>query len=405
MLDQNFSSKNLLRLVKRSDPRKHGLGKKRSDYRQAIEKIALELEAPAFAFSNQSPLPLNGETIYRTSNRTDIFASRKLCDNLARIHDVKQASRSQIIEQISILLAESAPFFVTKLDVHKFYNNVDRAAVVDEIIQDSRPIYHTKRYLKLLMQTKAFVDEPGVPRGVGLSAIISEIAMKVFDREISRFEGVYFYARYVDDMIVFSYSDPKPIITHARKSLPPGMTLNDSKQQIFSFSKKECIEPKKDLALEYLGYRFEFKAAGAKGDKFKVGIAHKKIKKIKTKIMLALFDFIKSKDLLLCEDRLKFLSGNVAMRSSSSGGTLYSGIYYNYPLVDESAKEQLRDLDNFLRRAIFSAHGAFGASMSSALTLAQKRALSRYSFTTGYNMRIRHNFNIKRLSEIARCWK
>ncbi len=42
----------------------------------------------------------------------------------------------------------------------------------------------------------------GLPRGVPLSATLSEYSMKRFDRFVSTLPEVYYYARYVDDIVI-----------------------------------------------------------------------------------------------------------------------------------------------------------------------------------------------------------
>lgn len=45
--------------------------------------------------------------------------------------------------------------------------------------------------------------ENGLPRGLSISSVMSELYMKYFDLRIRRLEGVYYYARFVDDIVVF----------------------------------------------------------------------------------------------------------------------------------------------------------------------------------------------------------
>ena len=42
----------------------------------------------------------------------------------------------------------------------------------------------------------------GLPRGIDISATLSELFMADLDSEIKKIDGIFFYARYVDDIIV-----------------------------------------------------------------------------------------------------------------------------------------------------------------------------------------------------------
>jgi len=405
MLDQNFSAKNFLKLTTKADPRKLNLGRRKGDYKRTLEIISNEIHLESYAFTNQHKIASNGDDIYKTINRTDIFALRKLSDNLARLHDAKQASRQEIVEQVSNLLAETTPYFIVKLDILKFYNNVDAAAVIRAIKDDPRPSYHTKRVLELLTKTQAFTDTSGLPRGLGVSATLSEIALKEFDRKVRRIEGVYYYARYVDDMILFIFKSPQDVIDTIKTILPPPLQLNGTKEKIIRHDGKIFSCDTGSPNFDYLGYTFVGRQSNI-GPRISIRIADKKIQKLKRKIMLSLHDLIKSADLDLCIHRLKFLTANIAMKSSAKYGQLYSGIYYNYPKADpEIIKEQLKELDTFTRKALFSARGSIGKGLTRSVTRGDRIRLARNSFLKGYERKIKYDFNRERLIAIARCWK
>ena len=48
----------------------------------------------------------------------------------------------------------------------------------------------------------------GVPRGVGISPLLSEIYVRDLDSSISSFIGTHFYARYVDDIFIILTAFP-----------------------------------------------------------------------------------------------------------------------------------------------------------------------------------------------------
>jgi len=410
MLDQNFSAVNFLKLTTKADPRRHQLGRRKSDYRKVLEQISNEIHQVGYAFRDQCRITSRGEYVYKTTNRTDTYALRKLSDNLSRLHDVKQASRSKIVEQVVSLLNETTPYFVIKLDIKKFYNNIDCKMVIDAVNSDPRPSYHTKRVLQLLTQTPAFLENSGLPRGLGISATLSEIALKSFDKMITGITGVYYYARYVDDMIVFTFENPERVIEEIRRILPTPLELNAEKEKIVYCNGKTFSSTGSLPEFDYLGYTFVGreveKIGSAIQPRLVIKIAEKKIKKLKTKVMLCLHDLVKSKDIALCSSRLKFLTANIAMKSSAKHGQLYSGIFFNYPKADENVVlKQLSDLDEFARKAIFSKRGGLGAGLNVSVSQADRGKLARHSFLMGYQNKLKYDFDREKLINIARCWK
>lgn len=410
MLDQNFSASNFLKLTTKADPRRHNLGRRKADYKRVLEQISDEIHHTGFIFKAQCRISSRGEFIYKTTNRTDTYALRKLSDNLSRLHDAKQASRSQIIDQVVSLLNETTPYFVIKLDIKKFYNNINCRDVIDSINSDPRPSYHTKRVLELLTQTPAFTESGGLPRGLGVSATLSEIALKKFDKLITRIHGVYYYARYVDDMIIFAYENPGRVIEEIKAILPKPLELNPEKEKIIHHNGKIFLSGTGPSEFDYLGYTFVGRPIEKIGadvqPRLVIKIAEKKIKKLKTKVMLSLHDMVKNKDIHLCSLRLKFLTANVAMKSTAKHGQLYSGIFFNYPKANiDVVRHQLMELDKFTRKAIFSKRGGLGRGLSIAVTQADRAKLARHSFLTGYQSRLKYNFDREKLINIARCWK
>ena len=52
------------------------------------------------------------------------------------------------------------------------------------------------------------VQQPnGLPRGLNISATLAELYMKDFDHNIVTTDGVFYYSRFVDDIIIFSYKE------------------------------------------------------------------------------------------------------------------------------------------------------------------------------------------------------
>lgn len=157
---------------------------------------------------------------------------RKLYNNIKRIYAVEQSNRNQIVKQMDSLLREDTQKWVVRLDVQRFYESIDRERVMLRFQADGRLNYQSIMLLKNLFEQSAIVSDKGLPRGLSISSVMSELYMKYFDLEIRRMEGVFYYARFVDDIIVFCSSQKSQ--ENVWKSVPKilseiGLQLNKSK--------------------------------------------------------------------------------------------------------------------------------------------------------------------------------
>lgn len=410
MIDQTFSARNFLRLTTRLDPKKYKLGRNRADYLVSLEKISAKVLADDFTFSTFSVSHIGGKPVYSVTSHIDEFALRKLSDNLSRVYGVKQSNRSEIIGQVIPLLREKIPFYLLKLDIKSFYESIDRSALLASIFKDSSLSFRSKILLDQLLRSTQHFSGPGLPRGISLSATLSELYMKEFDAIARNIDGVYFYVRFVDDILIFSFSNPEPVRAALARSLPAGMKFNDEKECLLGFDRNGNCEIYDDAPeITYLGYKFNFRPKGTPAlppyPRLIIKIAESKLMKMRRRIMLAIFSFFKNKDVSLLNDRIRFLTGNCQMKRDGDNGKLFTGIYYNYSHIDEFGISELKILTEFMRKAILSNRGAFGKNLRTHLTSEQRRVLISYCFEAGFRERITHKSTPERLKQIKECWR
>lgn len=261
-----------------------------------------------------------------------------------------------------------------------------------------------------------------MPRGIALSATISELMMIKFDDEIRNQKSVYFYSRYVDDIIIITNASELKdnFIDLIQKLLPKGLCLNSKKQKICEILQ---VAPQKQRSrtpiacvvckFDYLGYEFVV-SDPAMGDmetkdKYRsvvVDISEHKLNKIKTRIVRSIRDFVTSPSLdeNLLIDRIKYLTSNFYIFNKNSGKRNLAGIYYGFPSLKKSAPGLL-NLDEFLRNLILArSHRVYTGSLRS-LRPRLKRNLLAHKFTLGFEKRRFIYFTPKRMQEIQECWK
>lgn len=412
MLNQSYATSDLLRLITFDDYKKYdGFGESRQKTLEIITEISNAISSNDYTISSIKKIVDAGNQIFSLTNIEDDFALRKINDTIKRFYKVKQADRNLIVNQIIVLLQEAIPMSIVKLDLKQFYESIDRNWVINKLKDDALLSVNAIKILENFFNLNEFSQFSGLPRGIGISATLSELYLRDFDRKVNRLDSVYFYARYVDDVILFTTENPKIIIKKIKenKLLREPLVFNDKKTKIFevdNFSGEEI----ENLQFEYLGYKFVFtdnckkSKSEFKDKKITVSIASKKVKKYKTRVVYSFLDFLKNNDFSLLEDRIKFLTGNYPIKRNPTEGTiLYAGLYYNYPFIND--EDILIELTVFLRKLINSKNKSLGIKINTAFTNNQKEQLSRYNFLSGWkNRKVNSDFRPERVKQIKQCW-
>ena len=398
-MKQSFSAESLEEYFTARDYYRHNVKSEELNFSDILEKIEQEkIEFPEFKVINSifinTSIPLEYTLVIR-----------KLNDNIKRLYRVKQSDRHSIVKQVQILLEEtSRPISILRLDIQKFYNNIDKTLVLNKIREeDSLLSYHSKYLLKkLLLEHSQFKKLDGLPFGLNISATLSEMRMKNFDKNIRKIDGVYFYVRYVDDIVIFTYKREN-IEDSLNELLPNELEFhneNDLKKKFILLEDKSTSCG----SFDYLGYNFSIE-----NKTLTTTIADVKVKKIKSRVISSFINYFRDKKFELLEQRIKFLTGNYFIlkenkyENEKKVKKLKSGIYYNYKLINNM--EQLKELDIFLQKTIYAKRGKFGVKIFKMLNNDKRKKLSKCSFQVGFNKKITHNFNREILSSINKGWK
>lgn len=426
MLNQEFTAKEFSYLVRRGDYFTYFKNDSKEEKPEDLRKKLLQYVADNWnsrtnLFSTLKTTTLKGKTTYilekiKKDNSNlkqriiDDFVLRKVNKNLRRIYGVHQSDRYKIIKNVKSLLSENLPFYVCKTDIRHFYESINREKIKSDLMASSILSFDTKCVLEKFFSNSIINRTSGLPRGINLSATLSEYYMRRFDDDVRKIDGVYYYARFVDDIIIFSTQDIIPsILGRISALLPEGLQLNRIKTKTVKFPKDSKEFPKGNCSISFLGYHFcKYVERGKKKSiiKLKTKIDPKKLKKIKERIVKAFLNFVQNHDIKLLKDRLLFLSANYPVKSMrqeltsySNVGCLHGGNAYNYPLIDDISC--LKELDTFLYKIIYTSSFA---KINKNLTTYQKKALQKYSFYTGYKRRIIRQFTLNRHAEIKACW-
>lgn len=332
---------------------------------------------------------IDGKQVYTTADNQSLIISKIISRELAHHYRVKPSNRNTIIEQLIAIVDNPMPKIVIRADVHHFYESIPLGPIMNKLMDDS---YLSKRTIKYL---KSFIfkcglskeDSVGVPRGLSFSAYLAEIYMGSIDRIIRQIQGVYFYKRYVDDIIIVA--NPQIMnVTDYWNSLTDSFRNkqlelhNDSNKYFVSLFDKDS----ENESFEYLGYKFSYN----KG-RLQVLLSNHRYNKYCT-IIKALFDIYskcasarkykrtkntsdKRPDALFqLIERIKVLTGNGLL--SGRKNYIPTGVYYSNRFLTDTS--QLKQLDNLLYEII-----------ENEKCFSPPKTLFNYSLTNGYESNIK----------------
>lgn len=426
MLTSEFSKKGLQSAFRRVDNGHYEFARNLHHRNLYISDIANKIQSGTFGFSHIKKKTIRDFTAYRASKLGDELVLRRLTAIVGQAYRIKQADRTAVVKQVVSLIEEGAPKYILRLDIASFYETIDRGKILEKIREEKRISNYSLSLLEKFFDRLTAVLPNGLPRGMGLSAALSELYLADLDKRIRQTPGVYYFARYVDDIIIFLNSHPADLQGNVEKWLPAGMTLNRNKCHQFHVgcrcthlcihqpnpcpcSGKKCAcKPAKDKnhELDYVGYKIHFSDV-IKDEKTPqaaaIRISDKKIKRIKSRMIWAFLAYRGDHNFDLLHHRIRFLTENHTLKAAMSKGNLKTGIRYNYPLITDTA--DLKNLDVFLRNILSSSKTTFGLKLRPLLDSTQRSALQKLSFESGFNASRSRRLPSTLVKTIRRCWK
>ncbi|MCF6359213.1 MAG: RNA-directed DNA polymerase [Cyclobacteriaceae bacterium] len=324
------------------------------------------------------------------------YTMKQLQYNINRTFGVKQSNRYLITKQVQRLLKDNFPKIVLRTDIKGFYESVSQEKLLNQINDNQLLSPKSKALIKNLFYSyneltdqleKPLSERKGIPRGAGVSAYLSELFMREIDNQIKRIDNVYYYGRYVDDIIIFfvpnwkmNINDYKNIINKIIESVK--LKMNLSKTFPYDLEKNISL-----MNIEFLGYVFEMKELKysrtylSKNKKEKYASRIEKIFDVFKKQL----NFAPKEAYKLLIHRINYLTKNTRLHKPKKG---LVGIYYSNSLIENDC-EDLVFLDNELHRIIDEKLPVLSFS-----NLNEK--LKTYSFKDGFINKRFFNINSKK---------
>lgn len=395
MLDQRINAKAFLRMTSLKDIIRYGLGRNKEEYLNSFQYSIDKINDKTHDFNDILSYQIKGKAVYKVNSVASLYYARHINHILKRLYKVKQSNREIITQQINALLTETSPFYVIKGDIANFYESVSREKLIRKLKDDRLLDLRHISVVESFFSNSTAGSMLGIPRGISFSSTLGELFLRAFDEAIRRMQSVYYYARYVDDFIIFTYDDAVSINNIADELFALGLKINKNKTHRFKSSL--LLEGKQ--IINFLGYmHIVDKRQGAV-----IKISNKRVRKIKTRVVLSFLDFFKNKDIALLDLRIKFLTGNYIINTNQNNDKkLLAGFYYNNSAITDNS--QVSDLDRFLMKITNARSGFIPSTLSIALKKKLKEISKRHHFFKGFNLRVVHEIETVDFTKIKTCW-
>lgn len=320
------------------------------------------------------------------------FIGKQIQYNISRLYKLRAGNRRAIISQVFDCLNNSFGSFCVRTDISSFYESIDRKDLIKELDSDQLISFSSKRYIKQALSSYGQLANStiGIPRGLGISAFLSELYMRSIDEKIKQLPRVSYYARYVDDIIIV-FSPAASDYTGAYLSKIADIVQDKHLSLNMVKTTSGAAGPGQTLQFDYLGYRFT-----VSGGSCKVSMGHKKVVRYRARIdrafaaynRQAIFDQKGAAKMLVA--RIKFMTGNTRLINNKRHA--YTGIYFNNSHLTDLG--HLAGLDAYLASKV--------AALDSA---ALQDRIDGHSFARGFTERRFAKYSTRDLARIVGAWR
>ncbi len=231
-------------------------------------------------------VPLGKKTGYTAKDLCSFIASKIITQEVKRVYKSETPDRDLIIGELKAFLDDPVDKFILRADIRSFFESIPMAKLIQKLEEDG--YVSPKSVLLLSKMSEELTDKyhnTGVPRGMSFASVLSETYMRDIDRKIKQLDGVYFYRRYVDDIILLASIDSASSTPEALYALMEKI-INDKQLALHHEKGGKYMatvisyRQHAKLSFDYLGYHI----SRAKGASFSYGLKDSKVEDYKTYI-------------------------------------------------------------------------------------------------------------------------
>ncbi len=413
-----YSVSGLINCIGYKDLRFFGtLTKKEARIKLSQDTVALIENGNIF----QNPIRktiIRGKDAFKFIDTRAELATRLISKNIRYNYQVRQSDRHNIISTLLGLLHDGTPYHIYRFDIKEFYESVDRNFLLAQLIEDGKCSPQTIKLLNDLFLIFDYHYIKGLPRGLSISSTLSEVYLKSFDAAIKKRDDVFFYSRFVDDIIVIASGSTKKseMEKMIEEALPPSINFHKEAKRNHLVLPKIKNTSSKPKEFDYLGYRFNIYESFSSNNSshrekrnVTIDISPEKVARIKQRLASSFACYItgsqSADEYLLLKDRIRALTGNYTINDPMTGIKIRTGIYFNYKHANIANKSSLKELDAFYNTLLFSKKNKLAQRIAKTITLQERRQLSGYTFSSGFGDIRYHSFSFKALKKIKECWR
>lgn len=376
---------------------------KREALKFLLENIAKKIRSDSFRIS-YSEILIKGKKSYRCKESPEsIYCLKAISRHIRKLYKIKPSSRDSINIQIKNYLDDGFGYDLLRTDIKSFFESISHDVLINILKSKGLLSQHSMKIIRRLLSDHERKTglRIGIPRGLSISSDLAEIYMAKIDSQIKSIEGVVFYARYVDDIIVIrapNFATKGLDILNVIEKICEGnqLSLNEAKTHNYKWNSGASSSK-----INYLGFTyFLHKNRG------KVDISTDRFNRYKKRIDQC-FEIFNNRGNLRQKEaskwlvrRIKFLTTNTRLDFSKENA--HTGIFFNNSLISDNSK-QIQNLDKYLQskiKAIDDDHKWL------------KSTLGNLTFETGFSARTFSSFTSARngkranmLKKITDTWK
>lgn len=405
--------------------------KEKLEWSKFLGSLESRVAAEKFLFDrlDLAAISKKGKTkqVVATKSLDEVLVLRRMNENIRRSYGIKNPNRDVLLRTLAQALSESTQKNIFRLDIKSCFESISRHKLFAKLVADGMVSYQTLSLLKALFDAMDRMprkrNRKGLPRGLAISSTLAEIVLNKLERDIRQLPGVYLVVRYVDDIVVIT-TDLNSDIRRSVRSIASKhrLKLNSKKSELVPISCacdgvcihgdgcpciRTCKCEQKKESLEYLGYSLFVSNRNSHDgrNKIEIRLSRSKSSKIKTRIMLAGRDYVKTGDVAMLERRLELLTGNLQMMDSDGKRGLSVGLAYThskYSIARDNEWEadgDLARLNSFMRRSLgFCLH-------LRPVPNDVKIRLYGYCFISGFHSMRRMKLKALQISSVSECWR
>lgn len=355
-----------------------------------------------------------GKDAYAVGDMPTMLINKFVALEIKNQYQLKPANRDEVVEELCVLLDNPMPKILIRADIHHFYESIPQQDLLARVEADDYLASTSIRYLRKFFyeynQMTNNKEKVGIPRGLSFSPALAEIYLREFDRKVKNIEGLYFYKRYVDDIVllanpnIISVEDCWKAINKAAEEQGLALHKDDEKTVLLQLPTKD----NNIIAFNYLGYQFRYTDGHTD-----LLLTEEKVRRYCKTIDCVFRAYAKvanhrTKDenerkhtdgLLQFMHRIDALTGNGNLDSRRN--FVKTGLFYSNRLLTDLS--QLDVLDRYLEDALNDPQRfnppqnlfnyGEGNNHNENIIRIKEKILTKYCFKTGFNERRMYRWN------------